>query len=80
MGKEGTKLTISIPADLIKMTDNIAKSKKISRSKLVAMCLRELAEKHLHEEMEEGYKAMAEEQRATADLSFEAQKEIIPKW
>jgi metal-responsive CopG/Arc/MetJ family transcriptional regulator len=33
------RLTISLPRDLVALTDKIAHEKKISRSKVVAACL-----------------------------------------
>ena len=74
------KLTISLPRNLISLTDEIAKERKISRSKLVSICLQELAEKRLRAEMEQGYKLMAEEQRQIAKMSFELQRRVIPEW
>jgi len=74
------KLTISLPKDLIALTDEIAAEMKVSRSKVVSSCLRELAEKRLCAEMEEGYKAMAKEQRQFAKISFELQRRVVPDW
>ena len=74
------KLTISLPRDLIALTDEIAQERNVSRSKVVTSCLRELAEKRLRAEMEEGYKAMAEEQQQLAKTSFELQRRIVPQW
>ena len=74
------KLTISLPKDLIALTDKIAREKHISRSKVVSACLQELAEKRLRAEMEEGYKVMAREQRKFAEMSFELQRRVVPEW
>ena len=74
------KLTISLPKDLIALTDKIAREKRISRSKVVSACLQELAEKRLRAEMEEGYKVMAREQRKFAEMSFELQRRVVPEW
>ena len=74
------KLTISLPQNLIDLADKIAEEKKISRSKVVSACLQELAEKRLRAEMEEGYKAMANEQRQLAEMSFELQRRVAPEW
>ena len=80
MSAQVVKLTLSLPRDLISLTDEIAREKKISRSKLVAMCLQELAKERFREQMEEGYKAMAKEQQEIADMTLELQREIVPKW
>ena len=77
---QAEKLTISLPKDLIVLTDEIAKEMKISRSKVISSCLQELAEKRLRAEMEEGYKAMAKEQRQFAKMSFELQRRAVPDW
>ena len=74
------KLTISLPKDLIELTDKIARERGISRSKVVSACLEEVAEKRFRVEMERGYKAMAEEQKQLAEMSFELQRRIVPKW
>jgi metal-responsive CopG/Arc/MetJ family transcriptional regulator len=80
MTMQAEKLTISLPKDLIVLTDEIAKEMKISRSKVISSCLQELAEKRLRAEMEEGYKAMAKEQRQFAKISFELQRRAVPDW
>jgi len=74
------KLTISVPKDLVASTDRIAEEMKVSRSKVIASCLQELAEKHLRAKMEEGYKATAKEQREFAKMSFELQRRVVPDW
>ena len=74
------KVTISLPKDLIALTDEIAEEMKVSRSRVVSSCLRELAEKRLRAEMEEGYKAMAKEQRQFAKMAFELQRRAVPDW
>ncbi|HUV75043.1 MAG TPA: DUF6364 family protein [Dehalococcoidales bacterium] len=80
MATQVEKLTISLPRNLIDLADKIAEEKKISRSKVVSACLQELAEKRLRAEMEEGYKAMANEQRQLAEMSFELQRRVAPEW
>lgn len=56
------KVTVSVPSELVKMADKVAKERKTSRSKVVASCLEELAKKRLEAEMEEGYRAMARDE------------------
>jgi metal-responsive CopG/Arc/MetJ family transcriptional regulator len=80
MTTQTTKLTISLPQNLLSLADKMAKDKKLTRSKLVALCLQKMAEENLRAEMEEGYKAMAEENRETAKLTFKRQSEIVPDW
>jgi metal-responsive CopG/Arc/MetJ family transcriptional regulator len=59
MSTQVVKLTVSIPAELVKMADKVAKERKTSRSKVVSSCLQELAKQRLQAELEEGYRAMA---------------------
>lgn len=74
------KLTISLPRELILLADQVAKEKKISRSKVVSYCLRDFAEKHRVAEMTEGYKAMAGEQKQLAELAAKVAPEVLPEW
>ena len=52
MAKGTVKLTISIPPNLMAVADEVAREKRISRSKVVHLCLQELAEKRLRQRME----------------------------
>jgi metal-responsive CopG/Arc/MetJ family transcriptional regulator len=61
MSTQVVKLTVSIPEELVKLADKVAKEKKISRSKVVSSCLQELAKQRLQAELEEGYRAMAKD-------------------
>ncbi|OGO17293.1 MAG: hypothetical protein A2Z02_06150 [Chloroflexi bacterium RBG_16_48_7] len=74
------RLTISIPSDLLKLADEIAKEKKISRSKVVSSCLQEMAQKRLEERMAEGYRKMAKESLAFAHEAMNLGKETLPEW
>lgn len=74
------KLTISLPEELIAFADEIARKKKVSRSKVVSSCLRELAEKHRVAQMAEGYKAMAKKHKRLADMASKIEHEVIPEW
>lgn len=73
------RLTISLPRDLISFADEIAKEKKVSRSKVLSSCLRELAERHRVAEMAEGYKVMAKEQKQLAAMASKNEHEVIPE-
>jgi len=74
------KLTISLPKSLISFADEVASEENISRSKVVSNCLRELAQKRKVELMEEGYEAMAKENRDFAKMAFELQRRVVPEW
>ena len=73
------KLTISLPKSLISFADEIAGEKNISRSRAIAECLREMADKRMIAEMEEGYKAMAEENRLLVEQSLPIALETWPR-
>ncbi len=74
------KLTVSLPIELISLADQIAKEKKISRSKVVSDCLQDLAEKKRAEEMAEGYRAMAKGQKRFAAMAARIEHEVLPEW
>jgi len=71
------RLTISLPKSLVSFADEVASEENISRSKVVSNCLSEFAQKRTIELMEEGYKAMAEENRKFAKLAFELQGRAV---
>ena len=79
MSNQSTKLTVSVPNDLLLLTDQIARQKKLSRSKLVTKCLQQLADEHLRAQMEEGYRAMVNENLDIARKYFKSQSDIIPE-
>jgi hypothetical protein len=74
------KLTVSLPRDLVSVADRIAKERKISRSKVIAACLQDLAEKQRAAEMAEGYKNMAREQKRFAAAAAGIIPEVLPEW
>ena len=71
MTTQVVKVTVSVPKDLVKMADKVAKERKTSRSKVVSSCLQELAKQRFQAELEEGYRAMAaDEQREKEALEW----------
>ncbi len=74
------KLTVSLPEELISFADEMARAKKISRSKVLSLCLQELAEKHRIAEMAEGYELLAEEQKRLAGVASGIEHEVVPEW
>ncbi len=80
MTTRAKKVTISLPRDLLQVTDEVAKETKTNRSKVVSSCLRELAERRLQEQMEEGYKAVAKEDRQFANGAINLASEVLPEW
>jgi metal-responsive CopG/Arc/MetJ family transcriptional regulator len=67
MSTQVVKVTVSVPANLVKLADLVAKEKKISRSKVVSSCLQEMANQREQSEMEEGYRAMASDEQREKD-------------
>ena len=80
MANRVEKVTISVPRNVIEITDRIAQRKKTSRSKVVSACLEEFAEKWLSAEMATGYKALAKENLQFAEDSIHSANEILPDW
>ena len=74
------KLTVSIPNELIVLAGQVAKERKVSRSKVVSACLQELAEKRRIAEMAEGYKAVAKENKQFAASVLKIAHETLPEW
>lgn len=77
---EAVRVTISLSKDLVLFIDKVAEERKTNRSEVVSSCLQGAAKKQLEAELEEGYRAMAEEHRKMAELAFEAQREVVPEW
>ncbi len=77
MTTQAGKLTISLPKNLISFADEVASEENISRSKVISDCLREFAQKRKIQLMEEGYKAMANENREFARVAFELQRKVV---
>ena len=75
-----SKLTISLPNNLIAFADELAHEREISRSKVISACLQELAEQHKLADMKEGYLIMAKENRKLAKMAFELQRRAVPEW
>ena len=77
MAREAVKLTVSLPQSLIAVTDEVAHENKISRSRVISLCLQELAEKRLRKRMEEGYKSMARENLQFAEQTIDLAREAL---
>ena len=73
-------ITVSIPQELIILADRVAREKRISRSNLIANCLKELAARQLQEQLKEGYTAMAKEHKRFADMAIGSVHEVLPEW
>jgi metal-responsive CopG/Arc/MetJ family transcriptional regulator len=73
------KLTISLPQDLVTFADKMASEKGVTRSKIVSMCLQDMAEKHKAEAMKDGYLAMAKQHVEFAKMTSEIAHEVVPE-
>jgi len=71
------KLTISLPRDLLATADEIAAEKRISRSKLVYMCLQDMADRRLQLKMAEGYRALAKDNLKFANQAIDIACEVL---
>ena len=80
MATQVEKITVSLPKDLVRFADEVAKETKTTRSKVVSSCLREIADKRLRERIEEGYRAMAKENRQFANGAIKLALEVLPEW
>jgi len=79
MPSQVMNITVSIPRNLVILADKVAKEKRVSRSSLVAACLKELADQQLRKQLEEGYAAMAEEHTRFANMAIDSVHEVLPK-
>jgi metal-responsive CopG/Arc/MetJ family transcriptional regulator len=76
MGRR-TKVTISIDADALEQLDAISRSQGITRSRLIEDAIRLLRRRLLEEQLAEGYRAMAEEDRECAEAFLAASVEAL---
>jgi metal-responsive CopG/Arc/MetJ family transcriptional regulator len=74
------KVTISVPEELISFAHQIARERKMSRSKVFSLCLQELVERHKRSRMAEGYNALSKEQRQLAAMASKIEQEVIPDY
>ncbi len=74
------KVTISLPASLLEIIDNLAQERKESRSVIIAEMVRKIADEEFEAEMREGYLANAEFAKQLAEEDMEAGNENWPEW
>jgi metal-responsive CopG/Arc/MetJ family transcriptional regulator len=75
MSKE--KITVTIEEELVQELDRVAKSLHGSRSSLVESAIRTWKRIQLEQELMEGYRSMAEEDRRTAEQTLAAGREVL---
>ncbi len=71
------KVTLSLDEDLVQTLDKISRQSKKPRSRVVQEALRLWRRKELHDKLAEGYRAMAGEDRETAERHLAAFREIL---
>ena len=70
-------ISITVEPDLIAVVDEIRKETNTTRSGVISRCLEELARRRTTALMEEGYKAMAKENKDFAKMTFELQRRVV---
>jgi len=73
------KVTISIAADRLAQLDEVAAARDSNRSALIEEALAVWEERPLREELVEGYKAMAAEDRKTAEANLRSSVETFDR-
>ena len=71
------KVTLSLDEDLVETLEKISRQRKKPRSRVVQEALRLWQKEELQERLAEGYRAMAEEDRETAERRLPAFREIL---
>ena len=71
------KLTVSLDQDLVETLDEMSRQSRKPRSRVVQEALRLWRRKQLHDKLAEGYRAMAEEDRETAERHLPPFREIL---
>ncbi|MCK5434595.1 MAG: hypothetical protein KAI42_04870 [Dehalococcoidales bacterium] len=71
------QLSATVSPELKALAEEIAKENNTTKSGIVSQCLEELARKRTIELMEEGYKAMAKENKDFAKMTFELQGQVV---
>ncbi|RPF42019.1 CopG family transcriptional regulator/antitoxin EndoAI [Thermodesulfitimonas autotrophica] len=71
------KITVSLPEPLLAVLDRVARRLSTTRSGAVAELLRRAEREELERELEEGYAAWAESNKADAEFFLPAQAEVV---
>jgi hypothetical protein len=74
--KVTTRMSVYVPKRLAILVEKVAGEEKTSKSALVVRLLENLEEEREKAFMEEGYRALAEEQKEIAQLAFRQQADI----
>ena len=71
------KISVTIDAEMFEAIEDAAKTYKIPKSHLTQEALQLWFKKRTEEAMAAGYVEMAREDKECADITFDAQKEIL---
>jgi len=71
------QLSATVRPELKALVEKIADESNAKVSWVISQCLEELAERRTAVLMEEGYKAMAKENKDFAKLSLELQRQVV---
>jgi len=71
-------ITVSVPSKLVSIVEEIVKEENTNRSRVISKCIEDMAKRRTRRLMEEGYKAMAQEQKQIAKEFLVLQSEIVP--
>ncbi len=78
--ENAAKITVSLPAHLLRAADAIARQEKKPRSGVISEALTLLLEERQRQEMIRGYKEMGELSKALAEESMSAVNEVWAKY
>ena len=71
------KVTLSLDEDLVEVLEKVSRQRKKPRSRVVQEALRLWQKKELQQKLAEGYRAMVEEDRETAERRLPAFRELL---
>jgi len=71
------RLSVTVKPELKAVAEEIAKENNTTTSSIVSDCLEELARRRTTALMEEGYKAMAKENKDFAKMTFDLQRRAV---
>ncbi len=71
------KISLTIDEDIYSAIDSLSKNHKIAKSQLAQEAFRLWIKKETEALMAKGYEEMYKEDKAIAELTFEAQREVL---
>lgn len=78
--KTTSKVTISLPPDLLELADRLAEERSTTRSGVIAGLLEKEERARLEALMEEGYRELAEESQRAAEEAFPLVAETVARY